>query len=299
MIRLPAEMPVPVAARYHVGQDFGLQPSTDTALLKALQLRRQRTRFCWHHKCATSWQCVFATHAQANTAELRTTPTSGVQVANRSEEVASREVAAEHLPLLSAATETDLVPVARAKAPLSVQHKRPNGTQSIRNYCQQHTNVFHHDFNARALRKRQERLQNGYPIQQTSLLQEVSPSATVYKQPVSPHTPVFRPGQLQQQLHQNQAAKRNTEQLYGAFLDAARDTAAAEANAKHNVERALSAEHLCVEETEARLEAATEQQELLEQELVQTHAMLDSAQHRARQLSRQLLNCKSSLHSHT
>ena len=70
--------------------------------------------------------------------------------------------------------ETDLVPVARAKAPLSVQHKRPNGTQSIRNYCQQHTNVFHHDFNARALRKRQERLQNGYPIQQTSLLQVLS-----------------------------------------------------------------------------------------------------------------------------
>ena len=46
---------------------------------------------------------------------------------------------------------------------------------------------------------------------------------------MSPHTPVFRPGQLQQQLQQNQAAKRNTEQLYGAFLDAARDTAAAEA----------------------------------------------------------------------
>lgn len=69
-----------------------------------MQLRRQRTRFCWHHKCATSWQYLFATHAQANTAELRTTPTSGVQVANRSEAVASREVAAEHLPLLSAAT---------------------------------------------------------------------------------------------------------------------------------------------------------------------------------------------------
>lgn len=62
--------------------------------------------------------------------------------------------------------ETDQPAVTRPGPGSQVKEQRPNSTQYIRNYCRRRTTIFHHDFNARALRKRQERLQNNGALMQ-------------------------------------------------------------------------------------------------------------------------------------
>ncbi|DBA68179.1 TPA: hypothetical protein ACH3X2_013891 [Trebouxia sp. C0005] len=111
------------------------------------------------------------------------------------------------------------------REPHTRKMQRPNGPQHIRNYCIQKTNTFHYDFNAQAVRRRQKRLAASQPAP-PPMFQQAQPADG--KHHVGLQASSHQPDHLQHQVKQSQAAKQDTEQLYGALLCAARDEIAAE-----------------------------------------------------------------------
>ncbi|KAL0029945.1 hypothetical protein WJX77_009044 [Trebouxia sp. C0004] len=148
----------------------------------------------------------------------------------------------------------------------------------------------------KALRRRQNRLAASQPAQ-PPMFQQAQPASAGGKHQIGLQANSHEPDHLQQQVKQSQAAKRDTEQLYGAFLCAARDEIAAETNAKLIAEGALAAEQSLGHKQEIRLKSVAEHQKLLETELLEAHAKLTSAEEKKKQLSAQLIICKPSLNN--
>lgn len=180
------------------------------------------------------------------------------------------------------------------REPHTQKVQRPNGPQHIRNYCTQKTNTFRYDFNAQALRRRQKRLAASQPAQ-PPVFQQAQPAGGEHHIGLLACSP--QPDHVQQQVKQSQAAKRDTEQLYSAFLCAARDEIAAETDAKLMAEEALAAEQSLAHKQEIRLKFVAEHQRLLETELLEAHAKLTLAEEKKKQLSAQLITCKPSLNN--
>ncbi|KAA6423391.1 MAG: hypothetical protein FRX49_06452 [Trebouxia sp. A1-2] len=176
------------------------------------------------------------------------------------------------------------------REPHTRKMQRPNGPQHIRNYCIQKTNTFHYDFNAQAVRRRQKRLAASQPAPPPMFQQQAQPADG--KHHVGLQASSHQPDHLQHQVKQSQAAKQDTEQLYGALLCAARDEIAAEIDAKLIAEEALAAEQSLAHKQEIRLKSVAEHQNLLETELREAHAKLTSAEKKKQQLSAQLITCK-------
>ncbi|KAL0018708.1 hypothetical protein WJX79_007545 [Trebouxia sp. C0005] len=175
------------------------------------------------------------------------------------------------------------------REPHTRKMQRPNGPQHIRNYCIQKTNTFHYDFNAQAVRRRQKRLAASQPAPPPMFQQQAQPADG--KHHVGLQASSHQPDHLQHQVKQSQAAKQDTEQLYGALLCAARDEIAAEIDAKLIAEEALAAEQSLAHKQEIRLKSVAEHQNLLETELREAHAKLTSAEKKKQQLSAQQLLC--------
>ncbi|KAL0053843.1 hypothetical protein WJX82_011674 [Trebouxia sp. C0006] len=104
----------------------------------------------------------------------------------------------------------------------------------------------------KALMRRQKRLAASQPAPPPMFQQAQLAGG---KHQVGLHASSPQPDRLQQQVKQSQAAKQDTEQLYGAFLCAARDEIAAETDAKLMAEEALAAEQSLAHKQEIRLKS--------------------------------------------